>query len=129
MFKKLKKRLPRRALTSLDIIEHSNDIPYFRGVYMRDKLPKKPKRIECAIINLDSYKNEGTHWVAYVKLNDYCEYFDSFGDLKPPLELCEYMKNIKIVYNYINYQSYDTVNCGHLCIKFLNTFWENHILL
>lgn len=93
---------------------------------MRDKLPKKPKKVECAIVNLDSSDNEGTHWVAYVKVNNYCEYFDSFGNLKPPLELVKYMKNNLINYNYDQYQSFDTVNCGHLCLKFLNKFWKKY---
>lgn len=71
---------------------------------MRDKLPNRPKKIECAIINLDSSANGGTHWVAYVKLHNYYEYFDSFGDLKPPLELIKYLNTRNILYNYTNYQ-------------------------
>lgn len=92
---------------------------------MRDTLPKKPKNVECAIINLDITKNEGTHWVAYVKVNNRCEYFDSFGDLKPPLEFIKYMKGVMICYNYVQFQNYDTVNCGHLCIEFLRRFWKS----
>lgn len=92
---------------------------------MRDEIPKKPKDIECAIINLDSSYNEGTHWVAYVKYFDYCEYFDSFGNLKPPLELIKYLKTNDITYNYCNYQKFDAFNCGHLCLKFLGEFWNN----
>lgn len=91
---------------------------------MRDRLPKKPKQIECAVLNLDSCENNGTHWVAYIKIDEYCEYFDSFGDLKPPLELVEYLKQCKICYNYNNYQSFNTVNCGHLCLEYLESFWD-----
>lgn len=93
---------------------------------MRDNLPKQPRRIECAIVNLDSSRNEGTHWVAYVKVNKYCEYFNSYGDLKPPLELVQYLKNNDIRYNYINYQKFNTFNCGHLCLKFLVNFWKKY---
>lgn len=124
-FKKLSKRLPRRALTNLDILKHSNNIPYFRGVYMRDGLPKRPKKLECAIINLDSSENQGTHWVAYVKNYNYCEYFNSYGDLQPPLELITYLKGYDIFYNYNTYQKFDTVNCGHLCLKYLQNYWHN----
>lgn len=91
---------------------------------MRDRLPKTPKRIECGIINLDDSKNEGTHWVAYVKIYNYCEYFDSFGDLKPPMELIKYFKNCNINYNYTRYQKFNTVICGHLCLEYLWTFWN-----
>lgn len=93
---------------------------------MRDTLPKKPKKTECAIFNLDISKNEGTHWVAYVKMKNYCEYFDSFGNLKPPLEFMKYMEGIRISYNYVQFQNFDTVNCGHLCIHFLKQFWKHH---
>jgi len=40
-------------------------IPHFIEVFTRDKLSARPKRIESAIINLDSEKGTGTHWVAY----------------------------------------------------------------
>lgn len=94
---------------------------------MRDTLPKKPKIKERDIINLDTSNHHGTHWVAYVKNKNYCEYFDSYGDLKPPLEGLEvirYLKNCNIFYNYTKYQKYDTVNCGNLCLAFLKRYWN-----
>lgn len=94
---------------------------------MRNRLPKRSKHIECGILNLDDYKNQGTHWVAYVKDNNYCNYFDSFGDLKPPLELIKYLNHRNIHYNYTKYQNYDTVNCGHLCLKYLKNYWKNRL--
>lgn len=93
---------------------------------MRNKLPSKSKDIECGIVNLDSSENDGTHWVAYVKLFENCAYFDSFGDLKPPLELAKYLK-YRITYNYCRYQDFNTSNCGHLCLKFLQTFWKEEL--
>lgn len=89
---------------------------------MRNELPEKPLSLECGIINLDSSKNSGTHWVAYAKINDYIEYFDSYGNLKPPKEFIKYIgKHIR--YNYENLQGNSLYNCGHLCLKFLKTFW------
>lgn len=116
-----------RPLTELDIIEHSKDIPCFRGVFMRDNLPFKPFKKECAVINLDSSDGPGTHWVAYYKKNNYVYYFDSFGNLRPPQELIAYLGSASIIfYNYVKYQHYDTVICGHLCIQFLHDI-ENKI--
>ncbi|KAI8123408.1 Capsid protein VP1 [Lucilia cuprina] len=95
-----------------------NDIKHFRGTFMLDSLPKRPRNKECGIINLDSSTGSGTHWVAYYKDNQQIEYFDSFGNLQPPLELIKYLgKNIK--YNYIKHQNYNSFNCGHLCLEFL----------
>lgn len=99
-------------------MKYSKHIPYFRGVFMRDQLPKRPRKIESGIINLDSSENQGTHWVAYAKKNDNVEYFDSYGDLRPPVEFLTYVGD-EIQYNYINYQGSHPYNCGHLCLKFL----------
>lgn len=90
---------------------------------MRDELPKKPFKKECGIINLDSSQNGGTHWVAYTKSNNYVEYFDSYGNLKPPTEIVKYL-GPNILYNYDNEQKSHPYNCGHLCIKFLNSYWR-----
>lgn len=88
---------------------------------MRDTLPSSPpRRCESGIINLDTLKGPGTHWVAYRKIGDSILYFDSFGSLKPPIELVRYFGlKCKIVYNPEAYQTYNTVNCGHLCLEFL----------
>lgn len=114
--------LPHRALTNIDLIKYAKafKIPYFRGVFMRNDLPTNgPRKNESAIINLDDRDGAGTHWVAYKKrLNDVI-YFDSFGDLKPPQELINYLGVGSIKYNYKKYQNYNTIVCGHLCLKFL----------
>ena len=86
---------------------------------MRDNLPKTVRRMECGIINLDDSYGKGTHWVAYWKNKSRNEYFDSFGNLQPPKELISYLGN-NVNYNHKRYQDYNTYNCGHLCLKFLN---------
>lgn len=85
---------------------------------MRDKLPKEPKYRECGIINLDTYRGPGTHWVAYNKNSDDAEYFDSFGNLQPPLEVLQYLGN-NVTFNYKREQQFNSFNCGHLCLKYL----------
>ena len=88
---------------------------------MRNALPRSgPRTNEAAVINLDDKTGPGTHWVAYRKTGNNVEYFDSFGNLKPPKELVKYLKVDGIKYNYNQYQKFDTFNCGHLCLKFLS---------
>lgn len=111
-------------MTNIDIIEHARSIPFFRGVYMRDELPKHPFSKECGIINLDSSKNSGSHWVAYIKCNNNVIYFDSYGNLKPPTEFIAYVGTKNIKYNNENIQQNHPYNCGHLCIQFLRNFWS-----
>lgn len=94
---------------------------------MRNDLPAKPLKNECAIVNLDASDGPGTHWVAYKKFGNSVEYYDSFGKLRPPIELINYFGGggggggggVIIKYNYANDQSYDSVRCGHLCLRFL----------
>lgn len=111
--------LPSRALTNIDLLHYTKDIKYFRGVFMRNNLPRKPWTNECGILNLDEMEGEGTHWVAYNKKGNKSTYFDSFGNLPPPQELIKYLDSSSIEYNYTKFQDYNTYVCGHLCLAFL----------
>lgn len=116
--------MPSRPLTNIDLNKYVKilQIPHFRGVFMRDNLPKKVHPIECGIVNLASSNHSGSHWVAYKKHNKNIIYFDSFGNLPPPKELVKYFgTGCTVHYNYNSYQSYDSVVCGHLCLSFLHT--------
>lgn len=88
---------------------------------MRNALPVRgPLKFESGIINLDDKDGPGTHWVAYKKHINTITYFDSFGDLRPPVDLLEYFGGVgSVEYNHERYQDYDTFECGHLCLKFL----------
>ncbi|KAE9522757.1 hypothetical protein AGLY_016866 [Aphis glycines] len=90
--------LPDRPLSTQDIIKYVRKlkINHFRGVFSRDSLPKKPHVIECGLLNLDISSGDGSHWVAFHKNKDKVIYFDSFGDLPPPIELQRYFKKFKI---------------------------------
>ena len=88
---------------------------------MRDRIPKRIKRNESGIVNLEDSKGSGTHWVAYKKRGNNVKYFDSYGNLPPPLELLRYLcgKGRAIDYNDTPYQQGNTWNCGHLSLSFL----------
>lgn len=92
---------------------------------MRDNLPNiKPWKNECMVLNLDSIQNGGTHWTCFIKCDENVCYFDSFGKLAPPLELVDYLgSECNILYNSDNFQKFDTIVCGHLCLKFLYDFF------
>lgn len=89
---------------------------------MRDSLPRRVHYKECGIINLDNERGSGTHWTAYKKTGEKAVYFDSYGNLRPPRELVHYLNTngpCKILYNHEQLQTFNTFNCGHLCLKFL----------
>lgn len=90
----------------------------FKGIFMRDELKKlKPLNNECGILNLDSSKNEGTHWVCWHKNKDNKYYFDSFG-APPPRELIKYLKS-PILINRYQIQEFNDSNCGEWCVHVL----------
>ncbi len=51
----------------------------FHGVYPSDKIPKLTKRKPYAIINLDTSKQNGSHWVGLAKVGGVYIVYDSFG--------------------------------------------------
>ena len=57
--------LPNRPLSNLEITDSVKKlrIASFRGVFVRDALPKTPNKNECGILNLDDSSGNGTHWV------------------------------------------------------------------
>lgn len=90
---------------------------------MRNNLPSRIRKHESGIVNLDSEEGDGTHWTSYVKRGKRILYFDSIGQLKPPLELVRYFKGDgstnRIQYNFDRFQKLNSYNCGHLTLRFL----------
>lgn len=124
-------KLPRKALTNLQLakLAHTLKIPFFRGIFMRNDLPKKIKKYETGIINQDDWKGVGTHWTSYAKTGRKILYFDSIGHLGPPKEVLKYFrsdskKNL-IRYNIQRFQKLNAHNCGQLTLKFLY-MWAHH---
>ena len=111
--------LPNKPLTNVELNKAAQElkIPNFRGVFLRDTLPMKPRRKECGIFNLDSSSGDGTHWVAWYKNGDVAFYFDSYG-IQPPLELTKYV-DTPLFYNTLQVQPAGEVFCGHLCLYIL----------
>ena len=84
-------------------------------------MPKKVRKRECAIVNLDDKLGQGTHWVAYVKNNNKVIYFDCFGNVKQCQELINYYgSDVQIQYNRERYQNFNEENCGQWCLRFLH---------
>ena len=89
-------------------------------MYSRNNLPNKIKK-GAYVINLDEYKNTGTHWVSlFVKTNEVI-YFDSFGLEHIPKEINKFIdttksssleRNKKIKANIFRIQAYDSIMCG-----------------
>ena len=126
-------RIPNKILTNFDLIDYVKklNISNFRGVFMRDTLPKRPHKIECGIVNLDTSAETGTHWVCYCKHGSKRVYFDSFGQITP-LEIQIYLKKKSergrevILRNTDIVQSINSNICGHLCLFVLKALMSEH---
>ena len=75
--------IPDKPLTNFDLLNYIKElhIPDFRGVFMRDNLPKLPHQNECGIVNFNTSLEPGSHWVAYFKKDQNRIYFDSYGQI------------------------------------------------
>ena len=117
------------GLSNFDIIKlvQHLKIPHFRGVFMRDTLPDKPREKACGILNLNKSSEPGSHWVAFFKDGDKRIYFDSFRQVVPS-ELSKYLKTSTefsedkpvIQRNTDIVQKENETICGHLCLYVLD---------
>ena len=83
--------------------------------------PKSARNIECGIVNLNTSKEKGSHWVCYYKEGINRIYFDSFGQITP-IDIQNYLKKkcergIGVIQRNTDIvQPFNTNICGHLCI-------------
>ena len=126
-----------RGLTNIDLYRYAHElkIDNFRGVFMRNTLPRVPYQIECGIVNFNTTQQPGSHWVCYFKdgMNERI-YFDSFGQVTLN-EVQKYLKTKKeyksgkavIERNTDIVQRVNTHVCGHLCLFVLTSLMREHL--
>ena len=125
-----------RGLTNFDILNYVKtlQIPNFRGVFMKDELPKTINPLECGIMDFNTHNQPGSHWVCYVKRRTTRIYFDSFGQITP-LEMQKYLKSKwefengtpAIERNTDIVQTPNTFVCGQLCLFVLTSLMREHL--
>ena len=90
-------------LTTFDIQAYYQNEPRFNGVFRRDNLLNTIRSHELGsavkhgayVINLDEYRDIGTHWVALYVNNKAVTYFDSFRVEHIPKEIMKFVGNKK----------------------------------
>ena len=125
----LKKFLtPPHPLTKFEIQEYYQNERRFNGVFSRDNLPNSIKN-GAYVINLDEYRDIGTHWVALYVNNKNIIYFGSFGVEHIPKEIIKFISNNKkIITNIYRIQAYDSILCGYFCIGFIKFMFDGNSL-
>ncbi len=76
---RLRKYLIKIPLSTFDLQDFAQKlkIPYFRGVFMKNSLPKNLLLNESGIVNLDVSSGSGTHWVCYYTIGSLVDYYDT----------------------------------------------------
>ena len=121
-------KTPPHPLTNFEIQEYYQNEPRFNGVFSRDNLPNSIKN-GAYVINLDEYRDIGTHGVALYVNNKTIIYFDSFGVEHIPKEIIKFnVNNKKIIINIYGIQAYDSIMCGYFCIGFINFMFDGNSL-
>ena len=105
-----------KPLSNFDLLQWVDflKIPNFKGIFARDEI--MPREHSPCIINLDSLKNAGTHWVCCVPGDRALWYFDSFGMGFPQ----EFKSSKPVIWNSSQYQNINSVLCGYYCLYFLH---------
>ena len=118
-------------LSNIDLDRYAQKlaIKNFRGVFMRDTLPRIAHQSECGIVNFNTSNQMGSHWVCYFKDGMSRRiYFDSFGQ-ETLDEIQKYLKtkneyesgDAVIQRNTDIVQHVNTHVCGHLCLYVLTS--------
>ena len=120
-------------MNTVQLINKAYDDPMlkeiFLGVFPSDGIQNLETFPSALIINLDTSKDPGSHWVAIYFSNEAtCEIFDSFGR-KPEIRIMKYItKYVKsYTYNNICVQDLWSVSCGQMCLYFLTWRCRNQI--
>ena len=127
---------PPHPLTNFEKQEYYQNEPRLNGVFSRDNLPNSihPKGLGSAVkngayvVDLDEYRDIGTHWVALYVNNKIIIYFDSFGVEHIPREIMKFIARKKIVANIYIIQAYDSIMCNYFCIGFINFMFHGKSL-
>ena len=72
------------------------------------------------MINLDEYKDVGTHWIALFCNRSEIVYFDSFGVEHIPEEIKEFIGNKNVKANIFRVQANNSIIYGYFCIGFID---------
>ena len=97
-------------LINFEIQKYYQKESRFNGVYSRGNLPAI--KDGAYIINLAGNSDIRTHWVALYVINNYVNYFDSFGVEHIPKEIKAFIdRSLSITTNIFRIQAYDSIMC------------------
>lgn len=114
-----------RSLTNVDIDRYYADCPQYGGCFSKD-YSLKCENSKFYVLNMDSAKGGGTHWILLWLIGDVGVYFDSFGS-PPPEKVLKRMKELKKtnISNISIYQDLTSSLCGYYCLWMADELLSN----
>jgi len=97
-------------------------MPYFKGVFSLDDIPRSIKVREFLVVNLSKKHEAGTHWFCIVRSHfKLYEVFNSLGfhNLDIVMPNLRVGSGADFVFNHRAYQLPTTATCGYFVIYFL----------
>lgn len=92
----------------------------FKNVYTSDDFIRLTNN-QCCIVNTDSSKQAGSHWIGVYKYRDHYYTFDSFArDIHTLSRYFKFKKWVNV--EHIRRESYKESNCGQLSLNWLLIF-------
>lgn len=119
---RLIRKLGRNALSNHQLNEICKDMPKYRGCFMQDEL--KEYKNGYYILNTDTKKNTGIHWISVYTTPKTAYIFDSYGrdthKITPILKKTIEASGRKIIESDKDQdqKGYSQL-CGHLCVSWL----------
>ena len=110
--------MPSYPLTTFQIQKYYENEPKFNDVYLRNNLSKIMDG--AYIIILDECESIRTHSISLFVNDNNITYIDSFGVEHIPKEIRKFISNKDVVTNIYRVQTYDSIMCGYLCIRFID---------
>ena len=96
----------------------------FIGVFSSNEFPKRIYEGQSFIINTQSSKQSGLHWVAFVKYHKKLYGYDSYG--RDIHKLSPYFKHKRFINaNSTRFESYAEKDCGERSLAFLLSFYKH----
>ena len=96
--------------------------PHFKGVYARNRLPRR-LNVPCALVcNTDPDTLEGEHWIAvHIDGEGHGEYYDPFGFPPTKSVFTNFMDRQcrSWTYNDVRVQHFHSLVCGQHCIFYI----------
>ena len=89
-------------------------------VFFQEIIYQKKKKDGAWVINLDEYKDVGTHWINLFCKKNEIVYFESFGIEYIPKEIKEFIGNRNIKAKIFRVQANNSVMSVFFCIGFID---------